>query len=280
MKIKSLAIAVSNKIPGLTVFLNNNKLTIILSIIVVVVAISIILILHSAKPTGMELIPAGCFNMGDAFNEGQYELPVHKVCITRDFYMYVYEVTNAEYAACVSGGGCTAPADSTSHTRGSYYGNATYNKFPVINVNWNQARDYCIWAGKRLPTEAEWEYAARGGLEGKRYPWGDSISGANANYRDSGDAWDNDTSPVGNYAANGYGLYDMSGNVSEWINGWWSGTYSTSPTNDPPGPGSGTDRVFRGGSWNYGALDLRVSSRNYGDPTSQYDVIGFRCAGN
>jgi formylglycine-generating enzyme required for sulfatase activity len=227
-------------------------------------------------------IPSGCFNMGDAFSEGgSEELPVHNVCITSDFYMDVHEVTNADYAACVSGGGCTAPSDSSSFSHGSYYGNPTYNDFPVIYVSWHQATAYCTWAGKRLPTEAEWEYAARGGLSGKRYPWGDTISGANANYMTSGDPWDDDTSPVEYYAANGYGLYDMSGNVWEWINDWYLDTYySISPTNDPPGPASGTYRVQRGGGWHSITSSLRVSQRSALDPTAQYNKLGFRCAGD
>ena len=129
--------------------------------------------------------------------------------------MDTHEVTNSEYAACVSGTGCTAPSNATSSTRASYYGNTSFNNFPVIYVTWNQATAYCAWAGKRLPTEAEWEYAARGGLSGKRYPWGDSIGGTEANYLGSGDPWDDDTSPAENYAPNGYGLYDMAGNVFE-----------------------------------------------------------------
>ncbi len=235
-----------------------------------------------SAPVNMALISAGCFDMGDAFSEGDSdELPVHNVCITSDFYMDVHEVTNSEYAACVSGGGCTAPDDSSSSTRGSYSGNAAYDDFPVIYVDWNQATAYCAWAGKRLPTEAEGEYAARGGLSGKRYPWGDSISGTDANYWDSGDPWDNDTSEVEYYSANGYGLYDMAGNVLEWTNDWYlSNYYGSSPTNNPPGPASGTYRVLRGGYWNLITNYLRVANRGDYNPTIQYYYVGFRCAGD
>jgi formylglycine-generating enzyme required for sulfatase activity len=241
----------------------------------------------------MALIPSGCFNMGDAFNEGSSsELPVHNVCITSSFYMDVHEVTNGSYAACVSGGGCTAPGNSSSITRGSYYGNPTYNNFPVIYVNWNQATAYCAWAGKRLPTEAEWERSARGGLSGKRFPWGDTVSCANANYYayptgysydvNPTDGWCiGDTSLVGSYAANGYGLYDMAGNVYEWTNDWHSSTYySSSPSNDPPGPSSGTSRVLRGGLWGDYTYYLRVANRIYYTPTAMGSGVGFRCAGD
>ena len=229
---------------------------------------------------GMAYIPAGCFNMGDAFSEGESdELPVHNVCITSDFYMDVHEVTNAEYAACVSGGGCTAPSSSSSHSRGSYYGNPTYDNFPVIYVDWNQATAYCSWAGKRLPTEAEWEYAARGGLSGKRYPWGDTATACvDANYDWCIGA---DTNEVGSYPANGYGLYDVGGNVWEWVNDWYQGDYySSSPTNDPPGPASGTYRIVRGGSWYLNTSYLRVADRYDSMPTDQMYIAGFRCAGD
>jgi formylglycine-generating enzyme required for sulfatase activity len=242
------------------------------------------------RPADMALIPAGCFDMGDHFNEGEAdELPVHYVCITHDFYMDVHEVTNAEYEACVSAGGCTAPTFSFSTTRPSYYGNPVYDNFPVIYVSWDQATAYCAWAGKRLPTEAQWEYAARGGLSGKRYAWGDTITGADANYRDSGDPWDNDTSPVEYYAPNGYGLYDMAGNVDEIVNDWYQADYySTSPVNDPPGPMYGDThgpwpedelKVARGGRYiNYESY-MRVAERMGIHSLGPIGIeTGIRCA--
>jgi formylglycine-generating enzyme required for sulfatase activity len=227
----------------------------------------------------MACIPAGCFDMGDAFDEGDPdELPVHNVCIWA-FEMDVHEVTNAEYAECVVAGGCSAPTNSTSPTRASYYGNPTYEEFPVIYVDWFMATDYCTWAGKRLPTEAEWEYAARGGLDGARYQWGDTIALTNSNTMNSGDPWDNDTSEVEYYAPNGYGLYDVAGNVYEWVNDWYQYDYYTvSPPNDPPGPGSGTHRVLRGGAWVFYYPPLRVADRAIQVPGYEAEWLGFRCA--
>jgi len=242
----------------------------------------------------MAQIPAGCFDMGDAFNEGtDDELPVHNVCISA-FEMDVHEVTNAEYAVCVDDGGCTAPAYSGSYSRPSYYGNPIYDDFPVIWVDWYQADEYCTWAGKRLPTEAEWEYAARGGLAGKRYPWGDTINGLDANYADSGDPWDNNTSPVGYYAPNGYGLYDMAGNVSEWGEDDMHESYDCDANPETYNCGDGgvaptdgsawvddprdTHRVSRGGTWYLPTISQRVASRQGGQLDVQISSLGFRCA--
>jgi formylglycine-generating enzyme required for sulfatase activity len=242
----------------------------------------------------MTQIPAGCFDMGDHFSEGFYdELPVHEVCISA-FEMDVHEVTNAEYARGVDEGVCTSPIHWSSASRATYYGDPAYDNYPVIHVNWYDATDYCAWAGKRLPTEAEWEYAARGGLSGKRYPWGDTIDCDDACYG-RGDTsfacWnhchnsicDNDTHPAGNYAANGYGLHDMGGNVSEWVHDWYSATYyqycvDHAIVEDPPGPASGTYRVLRGGSWYDGPVGPRGAPRPVAPPEGSHALSGFRCA--
>jgi formylglycine-generating enzyme required for sulfatase activity len=206
-------------------------------------------------------IPAGCFDMGDAFGPEGWddELPVHQVCVS-EFAMDRHEITNAEYAGCVADGGCTAPKSSSSYSREKYYGNPTYNDYPVIWMEWNQLNEYCNWAGKRLPTEAEWEYSARGGLSGSRYPWGDDISSLNANYGMN----IGDTSPVESYAPNGYGLYDMAGNVWEWVSDWYNEDYYSDrpyPDYDPTGPANGFRRVTRGGSWDHRTFGLRVANR-------------------
>jgi len=221
-------------------------------------------------------IPAGCFDMGDHFNEGHGdELPVHRVCIS-SFQMSKTEVTNSKYKACVDAGSCKPPSPTSSYTRPSYYGNSTYNDYPVIYVNWNQAKAFCAWKGGRLPTEAEWEYAARGGLAGKRYPNGDTISCSQANTCDYGIG---DTDRVGIRTPNGYGLYDMAGNVFEWVSDWYDEDYySYSPSNDPQGPSSRSYRVVRGGSWSYITGDIRVSDRGGFDTASRRGDNGFRCA--
>lgn len=241
-------------------------------------------------PGDMITIPAGTFQMGcdpnhnSGYSCNSYELPLHTV--TLDAYQIdKYEVTNAQYALCVAAGNCAAPANNSSYTRTSYYNNPTYANYPVIYVSWQDAANYCTWAGKRLPTEAEWEKAGRG-TSVTAYPWGDDsptcslVNGNMSNEIISGYCV-GDTSAVGSYpsGASPYGVMDMAGNVWEWVNDWYSSSYySTSPASNPPGPATGSYRAIRGGSWYIYVNNLRVAYRSYFNPTGHSYHVGFRCA--
>ena len=246
-----------------------------------------------ARGVRMVLVPAGEFTMGSrgvetALAECQTldpscdqtwfedELTPHSVTLDA-FYIDVYEVTNSQYAACVDSGICLLPTDTTSDSRSSYYGNAAFEDYPVIFVDWNMANTYCSWRSARLPTEAEWEKAARGTDE-RTYPWGEEIDDTRANYNNN----IGDTSRVGSYESNKspYGLYDMAGNVWEWVADYYSDTYySNSPSLNPPGPESGSERVLRGGSWYDPAYLNRTTTRlKQVEPVD--NNYGFRCAKN
>ncbi|MEW5873507.1 MAG: SUMF1/EgtB/PvdO family nonheme iron enzyme [Chloroflexota bacterium] len=230
-----------------------------------------------AEPKGMVLIPAGEFQMGSESGSSD-ERPVHTVYLDA-YSIDVYEVTNARYAECVAVGSCEPPTASKSLTRSSYYGSSQYADYPVIYVTWEMADAYCQWRGGRLPTEAEWEKVARGGLEGAQYPWGDEAPTCErANYWGKVGGCIGDTSRVGSYAPNGYGLYDMAGNVWEWVQDWYSETfYGSSPRDNPMGSASGQYRVLRGGSWYFNESDLRSAYRTgYGHGDGNLDG-GFRC---
>lgn len=231
----------------------------------------------------MALVPAGEFQMGD--EEGNTdESPVHTVRLD-DFYIDIYEVTNARYDECVRAGACETVLNIDSETREDYYGSSSYADYPVIYVTWNMAQTYCRWRGVDLPTEAQWEKAARGGLPGADYPWGDrepvclkrSKNGAKFDDNDACDG--TNTEPVGSYHANGYGLYDMAGNVWEWTQDWYNENYyHRSPDKNPTGPASGIYRVVRGGSWYYNPFFMRVAARDKYAPALANLNIGFRCA--
>ena len=229
----------------------------------------------------MVTIPAGAFKMGcNPVHKGGYtcnkdEQPVHSVTLSA-YKIGKFEVTNAQYAQCVAASVCTVPGFTYSYTHPAYYGNSEFANSPVIYVDWNQANAYCVWSGGRLPTEAEWEKAARG-PSSRVYPWGDSgPTTARANYN----SIVGDTTRVGSYptGASPYGVMDMAGNVWEWVHDWY-GPYSSLPVTNPTGPDTGFNRVLRGGSWySFDNNYLRTSLRNYNIPTESGDFIGFRCA--
>jgi formylglycine-generating enzyme required for sulfatase activity len=223
--------------------------------------------IHTGKDGApMVLIPEGEFQMGSDTGEPD-ELPVHEVYLDA-FYVDVYEVTNALYKNFL---------DATGHEPPRYWADPRANTpdQPVVGVTWDDARAYCKWAGKRLPTEAEWEKASRGGLVGKKYPWGDvdNVTAPRAHQGVSG------AYAVGSFAPNGYGLYDMVRNAWEWCADWYGEDYyAESVGQNPSGPASGDARVLRGGSWFAGISDpLRVSYRYSFDPEHTSNLIGFRC---
>lgn len=243
----------------------------------------------------MVYVPAGTFWMGT--NSGNAlgahdEMPQHEVYLDA-FWIDRTEVTNVQYRLCVDSGGCVPTGTQNSTVRRKYLDNPYFDNYPVSSVSWAQADAYCRWAGKRLPTEAEWEKAARG-TDGRIYPWGDSFDGNLVNFCDAScalehrdDDWDDgygETAPVGSYPAGAspYGALDMVGNVWEWVADWYDEDYYiTLPDRNPLGPTSGTLRVLRGGSWqaSHNPYDLvRTAERHdIGDPSLISREFGFRC---
>ncbi|MFC1482011.1 formylglycine-generating enzyme family protein [Candidatus Neomarinimicrobiota bacterium] len=222
-------------------------------------------------PAGMTGIPGGEFQMGKT-GAGDHS-PAHKVII-EGFYLDIFEVTNGEYLEFYQ---------QTNRKLPEFWGIESYHcgddfpDHPVVGVSWNDAVAYAEWAGKRLPTEAEWEYAARGSLSGKNYHGGNDIDTTLANFSWKGIT--RGTLPVGSYAPNGYGLYDMVGNVVEWVADYYQQDYyKKSPRKLPTGPKNGKFRVIRGGGWHSGPSCCQVHFRN-ALPGNWLDInVGFRCA--
>lgn len=242
-------------------------------------------------------VPAGEFIMGSTDIEAKQsieggraypEVPQNTVYLD-GYWIDKYEVTNGQYASCVEDGVCDSPFNPASFTRLNYYPNPEYANYPVIWVKWKMARTYCEWAGRRLPTEAEWEKASRG-TDGAKYPWGDEeISGERANFCDFNcpKSWANgryddgypDTAPVGSFpeGASPYGAMDMSGNVWEWT-GTLIQPFPYDPTDGRENLDLRGERSWRGGAWNNGYWWMRSSVRYRSVPNYWYYNLGFRCA--
>jgi formylglycine-generating enzyme required for sulfatase activity len=242
-------------------------------------------------------VPGGEFLMGSTDPEAKLtveggraypEVPQNKVDLD-GFWIDKFEVTNGQYAGCVAAGGCKPPFVNYSTGNPDYYGNPAFNNYPVIWVTWYKARAYCEWTGRRLPTEAEWEKAARG-TQGAKYPWGNApVSGDKANFCDKGclhkfanPAFDDgypDVAPVGSFPAGAspYGAMDMAGNVSEWTSTLVR-PYPYVATDGREDLDAAGERVWRSSPWRNGFWWLRSSMRYRSVPTYQREVLGFRCA--
>ena len=234
-------------------------------------------------PAGMVLVPAGSYSMGADY-WAPYSLPIHTVNVPA-FYMDIYEVTNAQYKAFCDSTSRTYPLDPGFPGLTNYFTDSAYANYPVVNVDWNDARAYAAWADKRLPTEAEWERAAKGNIDNRMYPWGNTWVATNANVGGgNADSFTYNTSPVGHYP-NGIspaGCYDMAGNVWEWCEDDWHDSYNTAgrPDNgsawiDSP---RGSSRILRGGSWYLNYTYAQCAYRRSNDPANRNDRLGFRCS--
>ena len=217
-------------------------------------------------------IPPGSFTMGcsagdqECFRE---EMPPHRVTISKGFWIGQTEVTVEAYEQFAGlASGTSDGATSTHHPA------EADRSMPIVVVTWDEAHDFCNWEGGRLPTEAEWEYAARGGDSNARYGALDQIAWYQKNSN-------NRTHPVSQKPANGFGLFDVLGNAWEWVSDWYDGTYySKSPSADPTGPESGAMHVLRGGSWMNTANLLRVSDRGRSNADLRFNYFGIRCIWN
>lgn len=262
---------------------------------------------------GMVLVPAGEFLMGSPQGSGGFsdEQPQRLVYVSA-FWIDRHEVTNADYLRFVQTTGHPAPANATPSVTLWEQGLPVpeIDAHPVVNISWHDAVAYCRWAGKRLPTEAEWEKGARG-TDGRRYPWGNEWDFTRANsasywagrtveFQDNAAwkaFWVNGegahiakergvkgevlTMPVGSFpqGASPYGLFDMAGNAAEWVQDWYEPySYLHAPLADPQGPAGIVLKAMRGGSWLKPATSLRTTDRDYGYPDDRPSGTGFRCA--
>lgn len=222
-------------------------------------------ILNEKDGTVMVLIPEGLFWMGTHRGTTNHDAKLHKVYMD-DYYIDKTEVTNEQYRRF---------AENTGHRLPYYMDDPRFNtpRQPVVGVTWKDAVAYAEWAGKRLPTEAEWEKAARGVLENKIFPWGDELNNEYANYLTL------IAQPVASFKPNGYGLFDMAGNVWEWVADLYDANYYVlGPKKNPQGSRIGRFRCIRGGAFNTSVYSLDCAHRYYYDPELTNYFLGFRCA--
>ncbi|MCD6405497.1 MAG: formylglycine-generating enzyme family protein, partial [Planctomycetes bacterium] len=239
-------------------------------------------VIHEKTGIEMVFIPAGEFMMGSPSGESRRdsdEGPVHKVVLTKAFYLGKYEVTNGQYQAFLNSAGYDGSRDADSdylrHHRDWNKYASTGDSYPIVCVSWKNAQAYCKWAGLRLPTEAEWEYACRAGSS-TRFSFGDSDSQLDSYAWYNGNSGSK-THPVGQKRPNGWDLYDMHGNVWECCADW-KGDYPSGSVTDPQGPSSESARVLRGGSWNINPQNCRSAYRSYYSPDYSGSVSGVRVA--
>tara|TARA_Y100000588_G_scaffold274347_1_gene290336 strand:- start:5507 stop:6226 length:720 start_codon:yes stop_codon:yes gene_type:complete len=221
-------------------------------------------------------ISSGSFKMGclsDDYSCDSDEFPRHEVRLTQGYWMGLTEVSVKSYVKFTQATQRTLPEPPPFNK------NWQRIDHPIVRVKWLSAEAFCRWAGGRLPTESEWEYAARADKTTNKFPWGDEVTHEHANYRGVGwqDAWLY-TSPGASFRANSWGLHEMSGNVWEWLSDWYSESYyKVSPIEDPRGPHQGIEKVVRGGSWFTTSRVLRISDRFKVIPNSYSHDVGFRC---
>ncbi|MEK6633292.1 MAG: SUMF1/EgtB/PvdO family nonheme iron enzyme [Nitrospirota bacterium] len=233
----------------------------------------------------MVLIPEGPFPMGVPHGDrdgGRDEYPRHDVFVN-NFYIDKFELTNSRYLEFVKATNHRIPQNPKNATRNLWQGDTITESLadrPVVNVDWADAQAYCQWAGKRLPTEAEWEKAAKGTAD-RRFPWGNvEPTNKHLNFNQQ---WIGEKTlmPVGSYelGKSPFGVYDMAGNVWEWVNDWYDAKYyEKSPAKNPTGPETGTKRVLRGSGWQNETPTVRIFTRVDSDPTIRNESTGFRCA--
>ena len=223
------------------------------------------------NPLEMVLIPAGKFKMGSNLVNLDDENP-ERVVEMKAFHLDQYEVTNLQYKDFIDGTGRREPL----HWHNRTFPDPSQADHPVVNVSWHDAVAYAEWAGKRLPTEAEWERAARG-EQNREFPWGKASSTECANY----DNPEGGTRSVSQYerGKSEFGVWDMCGNVGEWVNDWYFPKYySSAPSADPQGPEDGRYRVYRGGGYHCNKVDVRCAKRHQATANQYHDYLGFRCA--